>query len=117
MFGYRGPGPREDLKNYGSKASQIERFSSGHEEIAQALLAATPEELNHPPSLPRWAEMYPRQPFVIDSMDQARRMFDGYDTGVLYADRCVGEIVDTLERLGVRDDTQRAGRRRYRRSS
>lgn len=48
---------------------------------------------------------YPRQPYVIDSMDAVRRMFDGYDTGVLYADRWVGEMLAALERLGIADDT------------
>ena len=48
---------------------------------------------------------YPRQPYVIDSMNAVRRMFDGYDTGVLYADHWVGKLVKTIEQLGVADDT------------
>lgn len=54
---------------------------------------------------PHIAWDYPRQPLVIDSMDAVRRMFDGYDTGVLYADRAVGALLDELEGLGVLDDT------------
>jgi arylsulfatase A-like enzyme len=47
---------------------------------------------------------YPRQPRQIESMAAVRRMFDGYDTGVRYADEHVGRLVAVLERLGVRDD-------------
>ncbi len=46
-----------------------------------------------------------RQPARIDSMAQARRMFDGYDTGVRYADHHVGLLLEKLESLGVLDDT------------
>jgi arylsulfatase A-like enzyme len=38
-------------------------------------------------------------------MAAVRRMFDGYDTGVRYADVYVGRIVDELDRLGVLDQT------------
>lgn len=48
---------------------------------------------------------YPRQPRAADSMQAVRRMFDGYDLGVLEADRCVGRLLEQLEALGVLDDT------------
>jgi choline-sulfatase len=48
---------------------------------------------------------YPRQPLSIDSAGAVRRMFDGYDTGVLYADRCVGQLLAALGEAGVLDDT------------
>ncbi|ACY14606.1 sulfatase [Haliangium ochraceum] len=48
---------------------------------------------------------YPRQPLRIDSMDAVRRVFDGYDTGVRYADEAVGRLLATLDELGVREDT------------
>lgn len=51
--------------------------------------------------LPQW----PKQPVVIDSMDAARRMFDGYDAGVRYADEHIGRLMNTLADLGVLDDT------------
>jgi arylsulfatase A-like enzyme len=54
---------------------------------------------------PRWAEKYPRQPFVIDSLAQARRMFDGYDAGIRYADGFIGQLLERLERLGIAGDT------------
>lgn len=52
-----------------------------------------------------FADDYPRQPTVADSMDQVRRMFDGYDTGVLWSDHWVGEILKSLEKQGVLDET------------
>jgi arylsulfatase A-like enzyme len=55
-----------------------------------------------PPGLP-WD--YPRQPLQIDSPAAVRRLFDGYDTGVLYADRCVGELLAALTGAAVLDDT------------
>ncbi len=48
---------------------------------------------------------FPRQPVVIDSMDAVRQMFDGYDTGVLYADVHIGQILNKLADLNILDDT------------
>src|SRR5438132_1544012 len=42
------------------------------------------------------ARNFPRQPTVIDSMAEVRRMFDGYDTGVRYADDHVGVLLNAL---------------------
>lgn len=47
---------------------------------------------------------YPRQPGQIPDMKAVRKMFDGYDCGVLMADDYVGRILNQLEDLGVRDD-------------
>jgi arylsulfatase A-like enzyme len=47
---------------------------------------------------------YPRHPLAMDSMDAARQLFDGYDTGVRYADDWVGRILDALEQRGVGDE-------------
>ncbi len=46
-----------------------------------------------------------RQPLVIDSMAQVRRMFDGYDVGIHYADHHVGLLFEALRKQGVLDDT------------
>ncbi|MEZ5414699.1 MAG: sulfatase [Opitutaceae bacterium] len=48
---------------------------------------------------------YPRQPSEINSMDDARKMFDGYDCGVRYADDAVGRILAAVEKRGWLDDT------------
>lgn len=52
-----------------------------------------------------YKRLYPRQPYIIDSMAQVRRMFDGYDTGVLYADQHIAQVLNLLRELGVYDDT------------
>ena len=48
---------------------------------------------------------YPRQPQEISDMGAVRAMFDGYDTGVLVADRYVGRLLELLGDLGVEQDT------------
>lgn len=51
-----------------------------------------------------WGD-YPRQPRQIDSMAEVRRMFDGYDTGVRFADDHIGLLLSKLRSLGIADDT------------
>lgn len=48
---------------------------------------------------------FPRQPRQITSLDDVKALFDGYDTGVRYADDTVGRLLAKLDDLGVRDDT------------
>jgi choline-sulfatase len=50
-------------------------------------------------------EHYPRQPQEISDMAAVRAMFDGYDTGVLAADECVGRLLELLAALGVERET------------
>ncbi|MBV9659576.1 MAG: sulfatase [Acidimicrobiales bacterium] len=50
-------------------------------------------------------EKFPRQPHEIVTTEDARRMFDGYDVGVHYVDRHVGRLLETIETLGIRDET------------
>jgi arylsulfatase A-like enzyme len=51
------------------------------------------------PTVPR------RQPEQITNLADARRMFDGYDTGVAYADHHVGLIIQKLKDLGLYETT------------
>jgi len=48
---------------------------------------------------------FPRQPGKCQNLDDFRRMIDGYDCGVRYADDQVGKIVKKLEDAGILDDT------------
>lgn len=48
---------------------------------------------------------YARMPVPIDTMEKAAAWFNGYDTGVRYADDHVGILVDTLKQLGLFDET------------
>ena len=68
LFGFRGRGPLDDCDVYGTKESQVRRLIEGHEHVAQALLAATSEQLSRAPSLPRWAEMYPTIEFMLPDL-------------------------------------------------
>ena len=68
LFGFRGRGPLPNPETYGTKASQLARFTEGHERVAAALLSATAEQLNQRPSLARWAEMYPTVEFMLPDL-------------------------------------------------
>jgi choline-sulfatase len=48
---------------------------------------------------------YPRQPLQAASMADVRAMFDGYDTGVRYADDAVGRVLNLLADLNLLDTT------------
>jgi len=48
---------------------------------------------------------HPRQPAQADSMQEVRRMFDGYDTGIRYADEQIGRVLDVLADQGVLNET------------
>ena len=48
---------------------------------------------------------YPRQPCALRTRAELRRMIDGYDTGVRYADDQIGRIVAALQAAGIYDDT------------
>ncbi len=52
-----------------------------------------------------WGRRFPRQTLAIPDMAAVQHMFDGYDTGVRYADAAVGTIVARLEALGVLEET------------
>lgn len=47
----------------------------------------------------------PRQPVKIENLDDFRKMIDGYDTGIWYADKHVGMLMDELKRQGIYEET------------
>lgn len=53
----------------------------------------------------RTYERFPRQPGELKDMADLRRMIDGYDTGIRYADHHVGLVLAALEKQGVLDET------------
>jgi len=65
------------------------------------------EVMGYSDQVPRYLQgrSLPRQPWQIDSMAAAKRMFDGYDTGVRYADRSIGAVLAKLDSLGILDNT------------
>ncbi len=48
---------------------------------------------------------FPRQPTEAGGMDQVRAMFDGYDTGIRFADDHIGRWLNALDDLGVLEET------------
>ncbi len=48
---------------------------------------------------------FPRQPGALRSKEDLRRMIDGYDCGIRYADEQVGSIIAKLKEAGVFEDT------------
>ncbi|MDO5327669.1 MAG: sulfatase [Clostridia bacterium] len=48
---------------------------------------------------------FPRQPGSAKDLAGVKRVFDGYDTGILYCDSLIGQIFDALKAQGVWDDT------------
>jgi arylsulfatase A-like enzyme len=57
------------------------------------------------PHPPPGNQQYPRQPDLLFSMDEVRRVFDGYDTGVRYADEHLGQLLNALAEQGVLEET------------
>ncbi len=68
LFGFNGGGPIDSIEPYGSKQLMVDCFASGHESVAQAILAAPEGAFTRPPSLPRWAEMYPTVEFLLPDL-------------------------------------------------
>lgn len=52
-----------------------------------------------------WGQPGPRMPWNLETGDDVKAMFDGYDVGIRYADDAVGRLTNTLADLGVLDDT------------
>lgn len=50
-------------------------------------------------------DKFPRQPGRLDNLEDVKRLFDGYDLGIRYADQAVGKIVDILKAKGIYEDT------------
>jgi len=48
---------------------------------------------------------YPRYPGSLRNLSDVKRFFDGYDTGILYADHLLGQFIDSLKARGLYEDT------------
>jgi hypothetical protein len=68
MFGFAGHGPLDDIAKYGGKETIVSRFATGHENVAQALLAAKASAFLRPPTLERWAKTYPTVEFMLPDL-------------------------------------------------
>jgi arylsulfatase A-like enzyme len=47
---------------------------------------------------------YPRHPGKATNLKELRKLFDGYDCGIRYADELIGQMVDKLKELAIYDD-------------
>jgi len=50
-------------------------------------------------------DKFPRQMGRLDSLEDVKKLYEGYDLGIKYADDAVGEIVKILKEKGVYEDT------------
>jgi arylsulfatase A-like enzyme len=48
---------------------------------------------------------FPRHPGKIENRDDLHRVFDGYDSGVRYADEMIGQIIAHLKEQGLYEET------------
>ncbi len=56
-------------------------------------------------SLLHWGDKYPAtMPGQIANRDDFKHVIDGYDGGINYMDKYVGEILDTLRELGIEEE-------------
>ncbi len=49
--------------------------------------------------------LYPRQPGSAQDLAGVKRIFDGYDCGIRYADTLLGQVFDKLREYGIYEDT------------
>lgn len=67
-FGFSVTKTSDDPKLYGTKAAILEKYAAGHEDVAQALLAAKSKQLGALPSLPRWRETKQTVAFMLPDL-------------------------------------------------
>jgi len=53
----------------------------------------------------RVSDRFPKQPGRLDTLDDVKKLFDGYDMGIRYADLHVGKIINSLKEKGIYEDT------------
>jgi choline-sulfatase len=58
-----------------------------------------------PPAGSSQAGDWPRVPRRLRTRDDFKRWIDGYDTGIRYMDEHIGQVLATLDELGVLDET------------
>ncbi len=48
---------------------------------------------------------HPRQPVKVETLQDFKKIIDGYDTGIAFADKHIGLILEELKRQGIYDET------------
>ncbi|MGF1483838.1 MAG: sulfatase [Opitutales bacterium] len=93
----------EPIPDWLTEAVRADHWSRPGPHSAREVLGWDPDR-SWPPREDR-EQRFPRQPGEIPSMAAVRQMFDGYDTGVRYADAHLGKVLEALEQAGVLEDT------------
>jgi len=94
---WNGPGPHSAQEVPGYRPDGWDKFSANNARQRAKRRWALSDKGGE--GIPR------RQPRQIESMTEARRLFDGYDTSVRYVDHWLGKLFDKLEALGLLDET------------
>lgn len=68
IYGFAVTKTSDDPSVYSEKSAILEKYASGHEQVAQALLKATPGQLSALPSLPRWRETKQTVAFMLPDL-------------------------------------------------
>lgn len=93
---YGNPFAGEPVPAWHTEAVRARNWSLSGPHSAQEPWGFRPDE---------WGEPTKRQPLALESKESVKALFDGYDTGVRYADDAVGAMCSKLEDLGVLDET------------
>jgi choline-sulfatase len=93
---YGNPFEGDPVAAWHTEAVRAANWDLAGPHSAQEPWGFRPDEWGAPPS---------RQPWDASSMDAVKRIFDGYDVGIRYADDAVGTLLTELDALGVLEDT------------
>jgi arylsulfatase A-like enzyme len=93
---YGNPFASDPLPAWHTEEVRLHNWQLSGPHCAQEPWGFRPDEWGTPP---------PRQPWDASSMEAVKRIFDGYDVGVRYADDAVGTLLSKLDDLGVLDET------------
>jgi arylsulfatase A-like enzyme len=93
---YGNPFAGDPIPAWHTEAVRAANWERSGPHSAQEPWGFRPDEWGPPPA---------RQPWDASSMDDVKRIFDGYDVGIRYADDAVGALLTQLDELGVLDDT------------
>lgn len=48
---------------------------------------------------------FPKQPGRLDTLEDVKKLYDGYDSGIRYADEHIGKIIELLKAKNIYEDT------------
>ncbi|MDF2542329.1 MAG: sulfatase [Herbinix sp.] len=74
--------------------------------LNQHLKHVGPHSINEISMYDDWENpAFPRQPGKASDMEGLRKVIDGYDTGIWYADHVLGQVFDLLKEKGIYEET------------